>query len=119
MNHIEPEEQRDLEPRLTRRDPLQLSRVIGPEDSEERSDSAGSNQRLTSFGRARTIPGANAWQLIELSDFFLQSHQTKNRVGELRRSRRCQWRLARYLSINRPGCCCDNEGNAEWDGFQF
>ena len=85
MNHVEPEEQRDLEPRFTRCDSLQLSRVVRPEDSEKRSDSAGSNQRLTSFGRARTIPGANAWQLIELSDFFLQSHQTKNRVGELRR----------------------------------
>ena len=74
MDHVERKEERDLETRLVRRDPLELARVIGAEDSQERSDAAGADQRLSTLRDARSGLSSLSWQLVELPDLFLERH---------------------------------------------
>jgi hypothetical protein len=65
------------------RDPLQLARILHPEDSKERSNAAGSHEGFSALGNAGAGLSSLTWQLIELPDLFLERHQPKYRVGEL------------------------------------
>jgi hypothetical protein len=87
VDDVERKEERDLETRLVRRDPLELACVVGTEDSEEGSDAAGADQRFSTLRDARPGLRSLTRELIELSDFFLERHQPKNRVGNLGRAR--------------------------------
>jgi hypothetical protein len=69
------------------RDPLELAGVIGAEDSEERSNAAGADERFSTLRDAWAGLSSLSRQLIELPDLFVERHQPKNRIGDLRCAR--------------------------------
>ena len=98
MNDVESKEQRNSESRFARGDLLQLTGVVRAENSEEGADATCANHRFAATRRARSRLGAPARQLIQLSDFLLESHQSEDRIGEVSGD----WRGVWALSVDAP-----------------
>ena len=93
VDDIHCEEEWYPEPRFLCRDTLELARVLGSPDSEERPDPSGANERLAARRRAGPCLRTDAGQLVELSDLFVERHQPEDGIGELRGACGSEWRF--------------------------
>ena len=118
MNHIQPEEQRDFQSRFTRCNSLQLPGIVGAEDAEKRSNSSRPHECLAAGRHAGTSLGSHAGQLIQLADFLLERHQSKNRVGDLRGTGGCERRFARRLRFE-AACREEDDRSDAGNAFHF